>query len=45
VEDVVERALDRDVARDVVLDEHEIATGQVLDVRHVAGDQVVHPDH
>ena len=44
VEDAVERALEVDVVRDVVLHEHEVAAGQVLDVRHVAGDQVVHAD-
>jgi hypothetical protein len=45
VKDVVERPLDRDVVRDVVLDEDEVAPGQVLDVGDVARDQAVHPDH
>ena len=42
---VVERALEVDVVRDVVLDEDEVAAGQVLDVGDVAGEEVVHADH
>ena len=34
-----------DVVGDVVLHEHEVAAGQVLDVGEVAGEQVVHPHH
>jgi hypothetical protein len=44
MEDEVERPFDGDVVRDVVLHEHEIAAGQVLDVGDVARDEVVHPD-
>ena len=45
MEDEVERTLEVDVVRHVVLDEHEVAARQVLDVGGVAGDEVVHPDH
>ena len=44
MEDEVERTLEVDVVRDVVLDEHEVAAGQVLDVGDVARDEVVHAD-
>ena len=41
----VERALELDVVRDVVLHEDEVAADQVLDVGDVAGQEVVHPHH
>ena len=45
VEDPVDRAVDVDVVRHVVLHEHEVAAGEVLDVGDVAGEEVVHPHH
>ena len=44
VEDEVERAGQVDVVGHVVLDEHEVAAGQVLEVGPVARDEVVHAD-
>jgi len=45
VEEEVERPRQVDVVGDVVLHEHEVPPGQVLDVSEVAGDEVVHPHH
>ena len=44
VEHQVHRTVDVDVVRDVVLHEHEIASGQVRDVVHAPGQQIVDPD-
>ena len=45
VQDVVERPVDVDVVRDVVLDEREaVAADEVLDVARDAGDEVVDAD-
>ena len=40
----VDRAVDVDVVGDVVLDEREVAVGEVRDVGGVAGQQVVDAD-
>jgi hypothetical protein len=45
VEHRVHRPFDVDVARDVVADELEILVTQVRHVGHVAGEQIVDPDH
>jgi hypothetical protein len=44
VEDNVDRTLDVDVVRDVVLDEGEVAVREVRDVRGAAGQEVVDAD-
>ena len=44
MQDEVDRAVDVDVARDVVSDELEVAVAQVRDVGDVAGQQVVDAD-
>ena len=45
VQHVVDRAVDVDVARDVVADELKVAVAEVGDVGHVAGEEVVDADH
>ena len=44
VQDHVDRAIHVDVVGDVVLDEHEVAAGEMRDVREIAGQQVVDAD-
>ena len=44
MKDVVDRAVDVNLFRDVVLDERESGVLDMCEVGPVAGDEVVHPD-